>query len=99
MLAKVNRISDDNRNVMITKLDIDDFGSVVPVRDLELQLPANDDSVAQTLRNSPYAAVFTDSDNEEDDGTIVLAKGISAEELNREKEKTIEKLNESKDEP
>ena len=99
MLAKVNRISHDNRNVMITKLDIDDFGSVIPIRDLELRLPADDDSVFQTLRNSPYAAIFTDSDNEEDGRTIVLAKGISAEELNTEKERTINKVNESKKKP
>jgi hypothetical protein len=96
MLARVNRISDDNRNVMITKLDIDDFGSIIPIKELELQLPPDDDSVVQTLRNSPYAAIFTESDDEENGHVIVLANAISTEELNKEKERTIDKVNESK---
>jgi hypothetical protein len=96
MLARVNRISGDNRNVMITKLDIDDFGSIIPIKELELQLPSDDDSVVQTLRNSPYAAIFTESDDEENDHVIVLANAISTEELNKEKERTIDKVNESK---
>ena len=95
MLARVNRISNDNREVIITRLDIDDFGSVVPIKELELRFPANDDSIVQTLRNSPYAAIFTDSDDE-NGRTIVLANGISIEDLNREKERTIDKANESK---
>jgi hypothetical protein len=93
VLAKVNHTSDDDRKVMVTKLDIDDLGSVVPVKELELCLPANDDSVVQTIKNSDYVAVFTDSRDEEDGDTIILARGISTEELNREKEKTIEKVN------
>jgi len=96
MLARVNRLSDDNKNVVITKLDIDDFGSVVPVRELELQLPLNDDSVIQTLRNSHYAAIFTANDDDENGSTIILANSITVEELNRDKEKTIERVVESK---
>ena len=97
MLARVSRISDDNRIVIVTKLDIDDFGSVVPIKELELRLPTDDDSVVQTLRNSSYAAIFTDGDNDENGCRIVLANGISTEELNREKERTIDKVNESKE--
>ena len=95
MLARVNRISNDNREVIITRLDIDDFGSVVPIKELELRFPANDDSIVQTLRNSPYAAIFTDRDDE-NGRPLVLANGISIEDLNREKERTIDKANESK---
>ena len=94
MLARINHFSNDNRKVTVTKLDIDDFGSVIPVRDLELRLPSNDDSVVQTLRNSTFVAIFTDSDMDEDNSTIVLANGISIEELNGEKEQTIQKVNE-----
>lgn len=94
MLARINHFSNDNRKVTLTKLDIDDLGSVIPVRDLELRLPSNDDSVVQTLRNSTFVAIFTDSDMDEDNSTIVLANGISIEELNGEKEQTIQKVNE-----
>jgi len=96
MLARVNRFSDDNKNVMITRLDIDDFGSVVPVRELELQLPLNDVSVIQTLRNSPYVAIFTAGDDDENGSTIILANCITVEELNKDKEKAIMKAAESR---
>lgn len=82
MLAKINSIGD--RTVLVTMLDIDDYGSVVPMQELELELP-QDDSIVQTLKSAPYAAVFTD-----DGGIVILAKGITEDELNREKERTID---------
>lgn len=87
MLVKINHVGDST--VMVTKLDIDDYGTIIPLRDLELKLP-DDDSVIQTLKASPYAAIFAD---DEDDGTIILAKGITEAELNREKEKTVSAVN------
>jgi hypothetical protein len=88
MLVKINVISGDD--VKVTKLDIDDFGSVIPLRDLDLKLPQDDDSVSQTLRHSSYAILFTKDDSEDVGSTIILAKGVTAEELNDEKERTVQ---------
>jgi hypothetical protein len=87
MLVKVNDIS--GNSVRVTKLDIDDFGSVIPLRELDLRLPQDDDSVSQTLRHSLYAILFTKDDSEDDGSTIVLARGMTTEELNEEKERTV----------
>jgi hypothetical protein len=88
MLAKINDIG--TNNVKVTKLDIDDFGSVIPLRELDLKLPQDDDSVSETLRHSSYAILFTKEDAEEDGSTIMLARGVTTEELNDEKQRTIQ---------
>jgi hypothetical protein len=88
MLAKINDISKDS--VRATKLDIDDFGSVIPLRELDLKLPQDDDSVSETLRHSSYAIIFTKDDGEDDGSTIILARSVTTEELNDEKQRTIE---------
>jgi hypothetical protein len=88
MLVKINDIS--GNKVKVTKLDIDDFGSVIPLRELNLKLPQYDDSVSQTLRHSSYAILFTKEDSEDDGSTIILAKGVTTEELNNEKERTVQ---------
>jgi hypothetical protein len=88
MLAKINDISANN--VKVIKLDIDDFGSVVPLRDLDLKLPQDDDSISETLRHSYYAILFTREDSEDDGSTIILARGLTTEELNDEKERTVQ---------
>jgi hypothetical protein len=87
MLVKVNNMSENS--VRVTKLDIDNFGSVIPLRELDLQLPQDDDSVSQTLRHSVYAILFTADDREENGSTIILARSMTTEELNEEKERTI----------
>jgi hypothetical protein len=87
MLVKVNDIS--GKSVRVTKLDIDDFGSVIPLRELDLKLPQDDDSVSQILRDSLYAILFTKDDSEDDGSTIILATGMTTDELNEEKEKTV----------
>jgi hypothetical protein len=87
MLVKINDTSENN--VKVTKLDIDDFGSVIPLRELDLELPQDDDSVSQTLRHSSYAIVFTKNDSEDEGSIIILAKGVTTEELNNEKERTV----------
>jgi hypothetical protein len=87
MLVKVNDIS--GNSVRVTKLDIDDFGSVIPLRDLDLKLPKDDDSVSQTLRHSVYAILFTNDDSEDDGSTIIIARSMTTEELNEEKERTV----------
>ena len=88
MLAKINDIS--GNNVKVTKLDIDDFGSVIPLRELNLELPHDDDSVSETLRHSSYAILFTKEDSEDDGSTIILARAVTIEELNEEKERTVQ---------
>jgi hypothetical protein len=88
MLVKINDRS--GNNVKVTKLDIDDFGSVIPLRELDLKLPQDDDSISQTLRHSSFAILFTKEDSEDDGSTVILAKGVTTEELNKEKERTVQ---------
>jgi hypothetical protein len=88
MLVKINDTS--RNNVKVTKLDIDDFGSVIPLRELDLKLPQDDDSISQTLRHSSFAILFTKEDSEDDGSTVILAKGVTTEELNKEKERTVQ---------
>ena len=96
MLVKINRIEETANKAYVTKLDIDDFGSIIPVSNLELSLPANDDSVIQILKNSSHAAVFTLDDIDDNNATIISASGLSNEELNQEKQKTIDALRNKK---
>ncbi len=88
MLVKINDIGKDN--VKATKLDIDDFGSIIPLREIDLKLPQDDDSIGETLRHSSYAIIFTEDDVEDDGSTIILARSVTTEELNDEKQRTIE---------
>ncbi|HKG31967.1 MAG TPA: hypothetical protein VKA91_11910 [Nitrososphaeraceae archaeon] len=92
MLVKVNNIDIDKNKVRVSKLDIDDYGSIITLSELELKIPANDDSIIQTLQNSPYAAIFTEGNTADNSSTIILANGITIDELNKEKSKTIDKV-------
>jgi hypothetical protein len=92
MLVKVNNIDIDKNKVKVSKLDIDDYGSVIALKELELKIPANDNSIIQTLQNSSYAAIFTQGDTDDDNSTIILANGITIDELNKEKSKTVDIL-------
>lgn len=80
MLVKVNDIDLDKNKVRVSKLDIDDYGSIIPLKDIELKIPANDNSVIQTLKDSSYAAIFTDCNIDDNDSTIILANGITIDE-------------------
>ena len=44
-------------------------------------------SIIQTLQNSSYAAIFTEGNIDDNNSTIILANGITVNELNREKSK------------
>lgn len=92
MLVKVNSIDIDKNKVKVSKLDIDDYGSVIALKELELKIPANDNSIIQTLQNSSYAAIFTQGDTDDDNSTIILANGITIDELNKENSKTVDKI-------
>jgi hypothetical protein len=94
MLVKINNIT--GNIVKVTQLDIDDYGSIIPIKELELKLLSNDNSIIQTLKSSSYAAIFTEGNNNNDDdnsNTIILASSITNDELNEEKIKTINTVN------
>jgi hypothetical protein len=92
MLVKINGVS--SSKVKVTKLDIDNYGSIIPLKELEINLPTEDDSIIQILKRSPYAAIFTEGNNDDNNNdTIILASGITLDELNEEKNKIINALN------
>ncbi len=91
MLVKVNDIDIIKNKVKVTQLDIDDYGSIIPLKELELNIP-DDKSVIQILQSSSYAAIFTEDNVEENNSTIILANGMTMDELNNEKNKTIDKV-------
>lgn len=90
MLVKIEEIKANK--IKVVELDIDNYGSVIPVRELELSLP-EDDSVIKILSSSKYAAIFTEGDSDIDGRTIILANSISLDELNEEKKRAIDKVN------
>ena len=90
MLVKIEEINANK--IKVVELDIDNYGSVIPVRELELSLP-EDDSVIKILSSSKYAAIFTEGDSDMDGRTIILANSISLDELNEEKKRAIDKVN------
>jgi hypothetical protein len=90
MLVKVNNIDASKNKVKVTKLDIDDYGSIIPLDELELKLPQDDSSIIQILENSSYAALFTEGNIDDNNSTIALANAMTIDELNKEKTKTID---------
>ncbi len=96
MLVKINSIDESENMVCVTKLDIDDYGSIIPVNELELRLPSDDDSILEILKNSSHAAVFTENDSDNDNATIISASGLSNDDLNREKQKIIDTMRNKK---
>ena len=90
MLVKIEEIKANK--IKVIELDIDNYGSVIPVRELELSLP-EDDSVIKILSSSKYAAIFTEGDSDMDGRTIILANSISLDELNEEKKRAIDNVN------
>jgi hypothetical protein len=90
MLVKINNLNKEEKKANVTLLDIDDFGSIVPLKDLDLRMPPDDNSIIEILANSPYAAIFTEG-GDESNSMIILANGITIDEINKEKSKTIER--------
>ncbi|HEY7569740.1 MAG TPA: hypothetical protein VH796_00100 [Nitrososphaeraceae archaeon] len=94
MLVRVNKLINDDK-VSVTKLDIDDNGSITTVEDLELDLPSADNSIIEILKNSQYACVFTTKstniiNENESKNTILIANAMTLEELAQEQSKTID---------
>ncbi|HEY6883846.1 MAG TPA: hypothetical protein VI278_07395 [Nitrososphaeraceae archaeon] len=96
MLVKVNSIDIIKNKAKVTQLDIDDYGSVIPLKDLELNISTDDDSLIRILKDSSYAAIFTENETEDSNDTIILANGMTSEELNKEKSKIIDKAADKK---
>ena len=69
MLVKINNIDTDKNKVRVSKLDIDDYGSIIALKELELKIPTNDNFIIQTLQSSSYAAIFTEGIS-----TIIIAQ-------------------------
>ena len=90
MLVKIEEVKADK--IKVVELDIDNYGSVIPVRELELSLP-KDDSIIKILSSSKYAAIFTEGGTDKGGRTIILANSISLDELNEEKKRAIDKVN------
>jgi hypothetical protein len=99
MLVKVNGIHNNNKIINVTRLDIDDYGSVIPLEELELQLPTNDNSVIEILKNSQYAVLSIEESLEKAGNIITSAKTMTLDELNKEKQKTIEVAADKNEDP
>jgi hypothetical protein len=98
MLAKITSYTDNI--VTVTQLDIDEYGSIIPVGDVELLFSQNNRNVYELLKKSTYAAIFTEKDlNKEGSldlsldvklNNIILVIPMTLDELNDEKKKVIE---------
>lgn len=98
MLAKITSYT--KNIVRVTQLDIDDYGSIIPLGEIELTFSANNHHLYELIKNSTYAAIFTKKDvpNEghlectldEKSNNIILVIPMTLDELNDEKKKVIE---------
>jgi len=96
VLVKIDKFSDVELKIKATLLDIDDLGSVVPIKDLELNLPSHDDSVINILKASTHVIIFTDDPPIGSNPTIISAINLTDDELNHEKENMIKVANDKK---
>ena len=53
MLVRVNGVDSMKSRVKVTQLDIDDFGSVIPLKELELNVSADDESTDEEQLRRP----------------------------------------------
>lgn len=89
MLVKINRINEAENKVNVTLLDIDDLGSVIPVKEFDLNILSNDESIVNMLKTSVHAIIFTEDFDNVIGSTIISAINLTDDELNQEKEKMI----------
>lgn len=104
MLVKINKYT--KHNVNVTELDIDEFGTIIPIRDLELKILEHNNNLYDLITQSSYAAIFTKKDlnstdfkdhmYDENSNIILLVNPITIEELNNEKKKVIESMDKAK---
>ena len=55
MLVKVNSIDTIKNKVKVTQLDIDDYGSIIPLKDLELNVIIDKQDLTDCL-NMPFSS-------------------------------------------
>jgi hypothetical protein len=104
MLVKINKYT--KHNVNVTELDIDEFGTIIPIRDLELKILEHNNNLYDLITQSSYAAIFTQKDlnrkdvkdhiHDENSNIILLVNPITIDELNNEKKRVIESTNKAK---
>lgn len=104
MLVKINKYT--KYNVNVTELDIDEFGTIIPIRDLELKILEHNNNLYDLITQSSYAAIFTQKDlnrkdvkdhiPNENSNIILLVNPITLDELNNEKKRVIESANKAK---
>jgi hypothetical protein len=104
MLAKVTSFTENM--VRVTQLDIDEYGSIIPVGEVELLFSPHNVNLYELLKNSTYAAIFTEKDlyNKESENFllddklnhIILVIPMTLDELNDEKNKVLESAERSR---
>ena len=105
MLVKINKYTKTHVNV--TELDIDEFGTIIPIKDLELKIMEHNNNLYNLITQSSYAAIYTKKDlnakdlkdhthDDENSNIILLVNPITIDELNNEKNKVIESTDQRK---
>ena len=105
MLAKITSYT---KNIVRgTELDIDEYGTIIPLGDFELTFSTDNRDIYELIKNSAYAAIFTKKDvnNEgslvshldEKSNNVILVIPMTLDELNDEKKKVIESSTRIKD--
>jgi hypothetical protein len=106
MLAKITSYT---KNIVRgTELDIDEYGTIIPLGDFELTFSSNNSDIYELIKNSTYAAIFTKKDVNTEGGSLISQLGeksnniivvipMTLDELNDEKKKVIESSTRSKD--
>jgi hypothetical protein len=84
MLVKINSLDIEEKKVRVILVDIDDFSSIVPLKELKVRRRPHDYFI-KILANSPYAALFTEGNSDNNNSIIILANGLTTDEINREK--------------
>ena len=95
MLVKVNHVYEVENRVNVTLLDIDDLGTVLPMKDLVLNILPHDDSIVDILKTSNHVIIVTEDVG--NNPTIISAINLTDEELNNEKERMIKAANDRSD--
>jgi hypothetical protein len=104
MLAKITSFTENM--VRVIQLDIDEYGSIIPVGEVELLFSSHNVNLYELLKNSTYAAIFTEKDLDNkasgnsllDDklNNIILVIPITLDELNDEKKRVLESAERSR---
>ena len=105
MLAKITSYT---KNIVRgTELDIDEYGTIIPLGDFELTFSTNNSDIHELIKNSTYAAIFTKKEVNtegslisqlgEKSNNIIVVIPMTLDELNDEKKKVIESSTRSKD--